>query len=100
MKSNKYEKIKKAVALKYNPSSDNAPTIVAAGRGEVAEKIIETAAEHRVPIHTDPAVADALSMKSPGSEIPVELYEAVAEILAFIALMDSEYNEKIIAGER
>ena len=95
---NKQEKISKAVALKYEPSTDNAPTVVAAGRGVVADEIIKRASQHNVPIYKNPYIADALSLKSPGTEIPPELYEAVAEILVFIAQMDSDYREKIIDG--
>lgn len=96
MDNNKEKEIKKAVALKYEPSNDNAPTVIAAGRGVIADEIIKIASQHNVPIHKNPYVADALSLKRPGTEIPAELYEAVAEILVFIAQVDNEYKEKII----
>lgn len=71
-----------AVALTYEAPS--APRVVAVGRGEVGEKIIETAREHGVPLEHNPMLAEALSTIDIDSEIPVELYEAVAVIIGFI----------------
>jgi flagellar biosynthesis protein len=72
-----------AVALHYNASGNGAPRVVAKGGGEVAEKIIETAREHNVPLQEDAALATALSKLDIGREIPKELYVAVAHVLAF-----------------
>lgn len=80
-------KIKQAVALEYNPSED-APKVVASGRGRLAEKIIEKARESDVPIHRDDKLADTLSRLEIGEMIPPELYEVVAEILIFVDSMD------------
>lgn len=71
-----------AVALTYEAPS--APRVVAVGRGEVGQKIIDTAREHGVPLETNPMLAEALSTIDIDSEIPVELYEAVAVIIGFI----------------
>ena len=71
-----------AVALTYEAPS--APRVVAVGRGEVGQKIIHTAREHGVPLETNPMLAEALSTIDIDSEIPVELYEAVAVIIGFI----------------
>jgi flagellar biosynthesis protein len=70
-----------AVALHY--SGKGAPRVVAKGGGAVAQKIIETAREHHVPLEEDPALAAALSRVELGREIPRELYIAVAHVLAF-----------------
>jgi flagellar biosynthesis protein len=70
-----------AVALHY--SGKGAPRLVAKGGGPVAQRIIETAREHNVPLEEDPALAGALSHVSLGREIPRELYIAVAHVLAF-----------------
>lgn len=78
---------KTAVALAYNPE-DNAPKILATGKGEVAEKIIEKAKENHVPLHKDNKLADTLSKLKIGDAIPPELYEVVAEILVFVDDMD------------
>lgn len=81
------KKIKQAVALEYDPS-DEAPRIVATGRGRLAEKIIEEAKEAKVPIHKDDKLADTLSKLDIGDFIPPELYEVVAEILVFVDQME------------
>lgn len=72
-----------AVALHYNVNGSGAPRVVAKGGGDVAEKIIETAREHNVPLQEDAALATALSKLDIGREIPKELYVAVAHVLAF-----------------
>lgn len=74
----------KAVALKYEKEKDAAPRVVAKGRGSVAEKIIETARVHNVPLHEDKNLVEVLETLDLETEIPPELYRAVAEVLAFI----------------
>lgn len=78
---------KQAVALSYDPS-DDAPRVVASGKGVVAERIIAKAKESSVPVHQDDKLADTLSRLEIGDAIPPELYEAVAEILVFVDAMD------------
>jgi len=70
-----------AVALHYN--GNGAPRVTAKGGGLVAEKIIETAREHKVPLQEDAALAATLSRIELGREIPRELFVAVAHVLAF-----------------
>ena len=74
----------KAAALKYRHGKDNAPKLIAKGRGKVAEKIIEIARTHGIPIQEDKELVEFLSMLDLYQEIPPELYRAVAEILAFV----------------
>ena len=81
------KKVKQAIALEYNPAED-APKVVASGRGLLAEKMIERAKESEVPIHRDDKLADTLSRLEIGEMIPPELYEVVAEILIFVDSMD------------
>lgn len=81
------KKVKQAIALEYDPS-DNAPRVVASGKGILAEKIIEKAQESSVPIHRDDKLADTLSRLDIGEMIPPELYEVVAEILVFVDAVD------------
>lgn len=81
------EKIKQAVALEYDPS-DQAPKIIATGKGKLAERIIETAKESNVPVHKDDKLASTLSKLDIGDFIPPELYEVVAEILVFVDNME------------
>ncbi len=80
-------KVKQAIALEYNPEED-APKVIASGRGALAERIIERAQESDVPIHRDDKLADTLSRLQIGEAIPPELYEVVAEILVFVDSMD------------
>lgn len=83
----KETKPKQAIALEYDPSED-APKVIASGRGLLAERIIERAKESNVPIHRDDKLADTLSRLEIGEMIPSELYEVVAEILVFVDAMD------------
>ncbi|PKN77294.1 MAG: flagellar biosynthesis protein FlhB [Deltaproteobacteria bacterium HGW-Deltaproteobacteria-10] len=73
-----------AAAIKYDSVGDSAPKVTASGRGIIAEKIIAIAEENGIPIKNDPDLVQILSKLSVGAEIPVELYRAVAEILAFV----------------
>ncbi len=92
-KQNKSEdKVKQAIALEYNPD-DDAPRVIASGRGILAEKIIEKAQEHDVPVHRDDKLANTLSKLDIGEMIPPELYEVVAEILVFVDSMDKLKNK-------
>ena len=86
MQDNK-NKPKQAVALSYDPAED-APKVIASGRGALAERIIEKAKEAEVPIHREDKLADTLSRLEIGEMIPPELYEVVAEILVFVDAMD------------
>jgi flagellar biosynthesis protein len=83
---------KKAVALVYDQSLDNAPKIVARGRGLLAEKIMAIARQHHIPLQQDTELAALLELLEPGTEIPPELYQAVAEILAFVYRLNQEYT--------
>ena len=83
----KQKNLKQAIGLEYDPN-DNAPKVVASGRGYLAEKIIEKAKENDVPVHRDDKLADTLSRLDIGEMIPPELYEVVAEILVFVDAMD------------
>ena len=74
---------KTAVALSYE-AGDQAPKILATGKGYVAEKIIEAAKEAEVPVHKDEKLAATLSKLEIGDYIPKELYGVVAEILVFV----------------
>ena len=81
------KKVKQAIALEYNPDEE-APKVIATGRGALAERILERAKEADVPIHRDDKLADTLSRLEIGDMIPPELYEVVAEILVFVDAMD------------
>lgn len=78
---------RQAIALTYEPGT-SAPAIVAAGRGYVADRIIETAKENDVPLYEDGELSDTLMRLQIGDTIPPELYKVVADILIFVDSMD------------
>ncbi len=77
---------KKAAALAYDHIG--VPRVVAKGEGRLAERIIERAKEFDVPIEDNPVLVEALMQVELSKEIPPELYQTVAEVLAFIYRMD------------
>ena len=80
---------KRAAALKYQSKLDNAPKVIAKGKGKVAEKIIEIAKEHNIYIHNDPDLIEVLYQLDLNEDIPSELYVVVAELLAFVYSLNS-----------
>ncbi len=81
------EEKKKAVALLYDPDNQ-APQVVAAGQGVIADKIINKAKESDVPLYKDTDLTDTLLKLDIGECIPPELYGVVAEILVYVDRMD------------
>ena len=82
-----------AVALKFEASEMMAPTVIAKGAGHIAERIKEIAGEHQVPIVEDKPLAQTLfKIVEIGEFIPVELYRAVAEILAYVYRLRGMYQ--------
>lgn len=73
-----------AVALGYNQLLHRAPRILAKGEGELARRIVEFARAHGIPLREDPALVRLLSNLEVDQEIPAVLYQAVAEVLAFV----------------
>ena len=74
-----------AVALRYQAGKDGAPRVVAKGVGIIAQRIREIAEEHKIVMVENPAIAQMLWRTTElNEEIPVELYQAVAEILAMV----------------
>ena len=78
----------RAVALQYDHEAMDAPTVVARGEGLVARKIVERALEAEVPVVEDAALVSALLSLELGEEIPAELYEVVARVLAWVYRLD------------
>lgn len=78
-----------AAAIQYDPEKDAAPRVTAKGKGYVADKIIELAKKHGIPIKNDPGLVEILSRLDIDEQIPVEVYRAVAEILAFVYSLNS-----------
>lgn len=84
-----------AVALGYTPGKDDAPRVLAAGQGELADAMLNLARKHNIPVHADHPLASALVKLEVGAAIPPELYAAVAEVLAFLWRLE---QEKAAAG--
>ena len=73
-----------SVVVKYKPHQDTAPRVVAKGKQQLAEKIVDIAKSSGVPIVEDGLLAQLLYQLEVGNEIPEELYTPVAKILVFI----------------
>jgi flagellar biosynthesis protein FlhB len=78
-----------AVALRYDRDGEGAPVVVASGERLVAERIKEVARQAGVPIFRDVTLARSLRDVPEGEEIPVALYEAVAEVLRVVYGMEA-----------
>ncbi len=78
------KKPSKAAALRYEHGKDPAPRVVAKGRGKVAEKIVALAEAHGVPLVEDRNLVQVLDALDVDTQIPAELYQAVAEVLVFV----------------
>lgn len=83
------KKIDIAAALRYSSEND-APVVTAAGKGDLAAKIIEIAEKEKVPLYRDSVLAQALVKLGAGVEITPELYSAVAQILVHVARLDKK----------
>jgi flagellar biosynthetic protein FlhB len=82
-----------AVALTYDSSSMNAPILIAKGAGNIAKKIKDLAEEHDIPIVENKELARNLnSHVEIGQEIPPILFQAVAEVLAYVYKIKSNYS--------
>jgi flagellar biosynthesis protein len=87
-------KIKTAVALKYDKARDRAPRVTAKGSRKIAERIIALAHEKGIPISEDPDLVGALMKLDLDDEIPREFYMVVAEILAFAYQLNKKSSSK------
>lgn len=76
--------MKKAVALRYDADKENAPRVIASGKGESAENIIRIAQLHNLPIRQDEDLVELLSKVEINHEIPEKLYSAVVEVFKFL----------------
>ncbi len=81
LKSNDQSR-QRAVALQYD-GGVAAPIVVASGMGSLAERIVETAIAHQVPVFEDNGLATVLSQLELGQEIPDELYQAIVDIYVY-----------------
>lgn len=92
--SKRQSSVRKAVALQYTPDME-APKVTAKGKGVVADKIVQLAREHGVPLREDASLVEVLSRLDIGQQIPPELYQLVAEILVFVYRTDRRAGERL-----
>lgn len=83
----------RAVALRFEPEEQDAPVVVAKGKGLVAREIIERAKEHDIPIQEDSSLVEVLSKLELNQQIPPELYQLVAEVLSFVYRADHKVKD-------
>ncbi len=83
------KKREKAVAVRYKRGQDSAPKVTAKGQGALAGKILELARKNNIPIQHDQALVEALYVLELNQDIPEELYQVVAEVLAFVYRMNN-----------
>lgn len=89
-----------AVALSYRPQAgDQAPRVVASGRGETARGILERAFKSGVKVREDADLAELLSLVDVDSVIPLEAFMAVAEILAYVYRANQQAAPDPLFGE-
>jgi flagellar biosynthesis protein len=86
----KKKQIKKAAALSYDMRDNQAPKVVAKGKGFMAEKIIAIANSHNIPLYEDQDLVKILEALDLNTEIPPDLYRAVAEVLVFIYRLNQQ----------
>lgn len=84
---------KKAAALKYEQNSLT-PIVTAIGMGQIADNIIERAEENNVPIVYNKELTDLLCNVDVGDDIPSELYEAVAHVIAYVTDLDRIVSDR------
>ena len=100
MRKSRFDK-KYAVSLQYDAQKSPAPKVTAKGQGLIAEKIIDLARQHNIPIKEDPDLVQVLSQVDIDHEVPPAVYKVVAELLSFVYQLNSDYRDqksKVITG--
>ena len=78
-----------AIAVRYDMEKHQAPHVLAKGRGVIAQRIKEIAAENEIPLYEDKWLARQLyAMCEVGDQIPVDLWQAVARVLAYVRTLN------------
>ncbi|MDF2571084.1 MAG: FlhB domain protein [Sporomusa sp.] len=91
----KNDTIPKAVAITYDGHDNKAPKVVAKGTGSVAGKILNLAKEHGIPVYQNKTLTGMLMAVELDREVPPELYQAVAEVLAYIYRLDQQVGNRL-----
>lgn len=90
---------KRAAALRYDHEKDDVPRLVAKGQGVVAERIVELAKQHGIPVREDPDLINLLAKLEVDQFIPESLFRAVAEVMAYVYRLNSR-GDDIVRGRR
>lgn len=83
----------KAVALRYDMEKDQAPRVIAKGRGHVAENILAVAQKSTIPVYQNKTLVNMLMALEIDREIPPELYRTIAEIMAYVYRIDKKAKD-------
>lgn len=83
--------LRQAVALRYRKSKDVAPRVTASGQGRIADAIIKKAREAGITLMEDPDLVNVLNKIPVGETIPLNLYKAVAEVLAYVYRVNKRF---------
>ena len=94
MDEDKRNPVPEAVAIRYDRDRENAPRVVAKGRGVIAQQLMAIAKKHAVPVYQNQTVTQLLMAVELDREIPPELYQAVANVLAYVYRLDGRAAEK------
>ncbi len=78
-----------AVALEYD--GETAPKVTAKGMNDIADKIIDVATQHGIPLQQNDGLIEVLSEMNLGDEIPENLYRAIAEVIAFAYILTGKF---------
>ncbi|MCR4764533.1 MAG: EscU/YscU/HrcU family type III secretion system export apparatus switch protein [Lachnospiraceae bacterium] len=85
----------KAVALKYDMERDQAPRVIAKGRGHVAENIMAVAKKSTIPVYQNKTLVNMLMALEIDREVPPELYRTVAEVMAHVYRIDKHAQSRM-----
>jgi flagellar biosynthesis protein len=86
----------KAVALQYEREEDDAPRIVASGKGAIAEQILQVAFANNIKVREDAELVEILSLLDVDSPIPLEAFAAVAEILTYVYEANASFKQRSV----
>ncbi len=92
------DRLEKAVAMQYE-EQEEAPRVTAKGRGELAEKIVQLAEQHEIPLYEDPDLVSLLYKLDLEEQIPTSLYEVVAEVFAFLYRLNRQESGRESDGD-
>lgn len=84
----------KAVALQYERATDDAPRVVASGKGAIAEQILQVAFERGIKVREDAELVEILSLVDVDCPIPLEAFAAVAEILTYVYQANASFKQR------